>query len=284
MVLALVGASAVYAATAARPAANDQHATSNTATASASVAAPVNIPDSAYPYPANAIFVAPGGNDAGAGTVGDPYATVAHAIAVAPSGATIVLRGGVYREALGAVTKPITLQSYPHEQAWLSGSVVVNGWTPALGATAWAHTGWTTQFCQTCFDPNAIVAAYPTAGLPDMVFINGRELAQVTSLAAVRPGTFFVDYNAQTLYVGDDPTGAGTTVEAAAQSQAAMFNPARREAWSAASASRSTRPRTTPGRIRRWWSTTPRRTWTSSATRSCGARHAASRCTPPACR
>ena len=225
MVLALVAASGVYAATAARPAANAHRATPNAAPAAASVAAPLNIPDSAYPYPDNAIFVAPGGNDAGAGTIGDPYATVAHAIAVAPSGATIVLRGGVYREALGAITKPITLQSYPHEQAWLSGSVVVSGWTPASGATAWAHTGWTTQFCQTCFDPNAIVAAYPTAGLPDMVFINGRELAEVTSLAEVRPGTFFVDYNAQTLYVGDDPTGAGTTVEAAAQSQAAMFEP-----------------------------------------------------------
>ncbi|HEY1740032.1 MAG TPA: Ig-like domain repeat protein, partial [Acidimicrobiia bacterium] len=224
MVMALALASAVYAATAARPA-DDQGAVANSAPAPASVPAPVNIPDSAYPYPANAIFAAPGGNDAGAGTIGDPYATVAHAVAAAASGATIVLRGGVYREALGTITKPITLQSYPHEQAWLSGSVVVSGWTPAPGGNAWAHTGWTTQFCQTCFDPNAIVAAYPNAGLPDMVFINGRALAQVTSLAAVGPGTFFVDYNAQTLYVGDDPTAAGTTVEAAAQSQAAMFNP-----------------------------------------------------------
>jgi hypothetical protein len=224
MVLALGLTSAVYAATAARPA-TDQNPTENSAPAPASVPAPVNIPDSAYPYPANAIFVAPGGNDAGAGTIGDPYATVAHAIAASPSGGTIVLRAGVYREALGAITKPLTLQSYPHEQAWLSGTVVVNGWTPAPGGNAWAHTGWTAQFCQTCFDPNAIVAAYPTAGLPDMVFINGRPLAQVTSLAAVGPGTFFVDYSAQTLYVGDDPTAAGTTVEAAAQSQAAMFNP-----------------------------------------------------------
>jgi parallel beta-helix repeat protein len=186
--------------------------------------APTSIPDSAYPIPSGALFVAPSGNDSGAGTQDDPFATVAHAVAVVPAGGTIVLRAGVYREALGSVAKPITLQSYPHEQAWLSGSNVVTGWSAS--GSVWVHNGWTTQFCQTCFDPTAITTNFPAAGLPDMVFIDGRPLNQVTSLAAVGPGSFFVDYTAQALYVGDDPTRADTIVEAATQSAALQFNPA----------------------------------------------------------
>src|SRR6476620_11839568 len=48
----------------------------------------VKIPDSAYEYPSDAIFVAPNGNDSGAGTIADPFDTVAHAITVASAGAT----------------------------------------------------------------------------------------------------------------------------------------------------------------------------------------------------
>src|SRR3954451_20463370 len=110
----------------------------------AAAVATVKIPDSAYPYPSDAIFVAPNGDDGGVGSLGNPFATVGHALAVAPAGATIVLRAGVYRESLGTVIKRITLQPYPHEQAWLSGSVVVDGWTRT--GNVWAHTGWTAQF------------------------------------------------------------------------------------------------------------------------------------------
>ena len=161
------------------------------------------------------------------GTLAAPFATLGHAVSVAKAGATIVLRAGTYREALGVLRRKVTIQAYPHEQVWLSGSVVVSDWAQDLtdrpDGGVWEHTGWTTQFCQTV-DPRAIDPNYPNAGLPDMVFVNGQPLAQVASLAAVGPGTFFVDYTQQAIYIGDDPTVAGTTVEASTQTYAMQFN------------------------------------------------------------
>src|SRR5437868_3469626 len=140
----------------------------------------LQIPDTACPIPAGALFVAPTGNDASPGTQQLPLRTVARAVAVAPSGATIVLRAGVYRETFGNVVRPVTIQPYPHEQAWLSGSDVVNTWEPAT--SGWEHHGWTAQFCHSCYAPDAIDAKHPYAGWPDQLFFDGVPLAQVASL------------------------------------------------------------------------------------------------------
>jgi parallel beta-helix repeat protein len=43
------------------------------------------------------------------------------ALAKVPSGGTLVLRGGTYAEALGTITKSVTIQSYPGETAWFDG-------------------------------------------------------------------------------------------------------------------------------------------------------------------
>ncbi|MDQ1650289.1 MAG: mannuronan 5-epimerase, partial [Frankiaceae bacterium] len=199
--------------------------------ADASMASPMppsalSIPDTSYAVPAGAIVVSPSGNDAAAGTLAAPFRTVAHAVAAVPAGGVVVLRGGDYREALGSINKPFTLQSYPHEQAWLKGSALVTGWTPSPAATqspsatqspaatqgyqagsVWKHTGWTNQFCRTCVNPQAVNPANPLAGWPDQVFVNGAPLNQVDSPAKVTPGTFNIDYATQTITVGTDPTG-----------------------------------------------------------------------------
>jgi hypothetical protein len=86
----------------------------------------------------------------------------------------------------------------------------------------WKHTGWTQQFCHTCYkSPEAIDPAYPYAGFPDQVFINSDPLKQVGSKAAVTSGTFYVDYTNSILYVGTDPSGK--TVEASTQFKALQF-------------------------------------------------------------
>ena len=53
-----------------------------------------------------------------------------HALSTAQDGDTVVLREGTYREGTGFGGKALTLQAYPHEQAWMKGSVVVTAWTP----------------------------------------------------------------------------------------------------------------------------------------------------------
>ena len=45
-----------------------------------------------------------------------------------------MLRGGVYRQAVGSVSKPLTFQPYPGEHPVLSGADVVTGWTRRDGA------------------------------------------------------------------------------------------------------------------------------------------------------
>ncbi|WP_158889753.1 right-handed parallel beta-helix repeat-containing protein [Amycolatopsis anabasis] len=178
----------------------------------AATAVDLTVPATRYAVPADAIVVAPAGQDGASGTVAAPLRTVAAAVGRARPGQTIVLRGGTYRETLGKVTKRIVLQPYPDEQAWLKGTVVVNGWSRSGGG--WRHDGWDVDLCHSCFLGAIIDPAHPFAGLPDMVFVNGKPLRQVGDADDVGPGRFFVDKAAKALIIGDDP--AGRTVEATA--------------------------------------------------------------------
>ena len=169
-----------------------------------------------YPIPPRALFVSPEGSDRSAGTRRRPLRTVSAALTRARAGATIVLRGGTYREALGTIDKTITLQPYPGETAWLKGSIVVTGWR--RNGSVWGHDGWSHAFCATCFHPGNIEKANPQAGLPDQVFVDGRPLRQVVQRRDLVPGTFMVDSGRKQLLVGDDPTGR--TVEAVIRDRA----------------------------------------------------------------
>ncbi|MDG6920533.1 MAG: right-handed parallel beta-helix repeat-containing protein [Nitrososphaerota archaeon] len=57
------------------------------------------------------IFVSPAGNDStGSGSIGSPYATIAHAITVAPPGAVVIVEPGTYNGMVN-ITKRVTLES-----------------------------------------------------------------------------------------------------------------------------------------------------------------------------
>jgi len=94
-------------------------------------------PEPAIPATANEIFVSPSGSDSGAGTIGDPFATVAHAFSVATAGTTIYLRGGTYYQGEvrpprdGTAADPIVLRAYNGETA------VLDGADPGLISTTW---------------------------------------------------------------------------------------------------------------------------------------------------
>ena len=177
----------------------------------------VSIQDTNYAIPAGAYFVSNAGSDYNSGTQASPWLTVGHAISQAPSGSTIVLRGGTYREGgLSVSGKQLTLQSYPHEQAWLKGSAVITGWTQA--GNCWMHTGWPTQF-NYLTDTRTLDPNHPLAGWPDMVFVNGASLTcahapnATGGQGSVGSGTFYIDYTNKTIYIGNNPVGA--TVEVA---------------------------------------------------------------------
>jgi parallel beta-helix repeat protein len=175
--------------------------------------------DTNYPIPPGAVFVGPSGDDAAAGTLSAPLRTVAKALARAPAGGTIVLRGGTYRETIASVTKTVTIQPYPHESAWLSGSDVVTGWE--VSGRGWRSTTWRSTLCQTCYNPAAINAAHPLAGKPDQVFVDGQPLTQVADDAALTANTFYLASD-NAIVIGTNP--AGVTVEASSRWKAIQLN------------------------------------------------------------
>lgn len=171
-----------------------------------------------YAVPAGAILVAPDGRAEAAGTRAAPRA-LREAIKSAPEGATIVLRGGVYRDGDLVIPRQMTLQAAPGEAPWIDGSDVVTGWAKD-GAGAWRHNGWEIAFKPTISEKN-IDPKFPLANNRDMVWINGRYQTQVATRAEVGPSRFFVDYDGKALYIGDDPTGQ--SVEATTRFNGIVF-------------------------------------------------------------
>ena len=178
-------------------------------------ASALDIKDTNYPIPSGAYFVAPSGKDTNCKSSNSPC-SVAKALSAAPGGATIVFRGGTYRNVNSLnVSKKLMLQAYPHEKVWLKGSVTVTGWV-ADGKT-WRKDGWNYSFPRQVGN-KFIDPKYPLAGHRDMVYINGTSLKQVSSLAKVVPGTFYVDSGGNRLYIGTNPRGK--TVESTAKKEA----------------------------------------------------------------
>ena len=184
-----------------------------------------------YGIPASAVYVAPDGPVNGRGTPASPFASVQAAIDAAPSGATIVIRGGSYHESVVIPQgKALTVQPYPGEAVWLDGSRTVSSWT---STTAAAGTVWSAPW-SVAFDSSPtytrgapdgtdagwsfVNSAHPLAAHPDQVWLDGTALAQVGSPSQLVPGTFFVDEDNGRLALGSDPNGhevrASDTVKA----------------------------------------------------------------------
>ncbi|WP_404321520.1 right-handed parallel beta-helix repeat-containing protein [Arthrobacter luteolus] len=181
----------------------------------------------AYAIPSRAVFAAPTGSDSAAGTLASPLRTIGAAIARAPQGGAVVLRGGTYHEEVTIpVNKPLTVQAYPNEAVWLDGSRQVSNFVPT--GKVYAAAGWTPTFDSsptyqwgkpgTEHGGSFVDPAYPMASHPDQVWIDNAAQKQVGSLSEVTAGTFYVDYAAKKLYVGTNP--AGKTVRASALAKA----------------------------------------------------------------
>ena len=162
-------------------------------------------PCARYPLPEGAVVVAPGGDDRAPGTLDAPLATIAAAVARAPADGTVVLRGGVYRQAVGSVGKPLTFQPYLDEHPVLSGADVVTGWTRQ--GTAWATTTWRSPFGQSDFRQEEVPSGSP-AGHVEQAYRNGTPLRRVLDRSTLLPGCFWVDPATRRLWVADDPSAA----------------------------------------------------------------------------
>ena len=194
------------------------------------------IPDSSYD-PTGGVFVdAINGNDNGTGSQSSPYKTLTKAVQAVASGGKIVLRSGTYREGtlksdgtnnatLRSISKPLTIQAYPHEQAWLDGTEIVTGWTQS--GNVWVLNNSPSRFlCKPSIDacitdPSQVDSGGPMASSPQMVFKNGSYLNEVGTQAEVGPGKFYFNQSTNQLVIGDNPTGA--TIEVTVQRRAINF-------------------------------------------------------------
>ncbi|MFN7976420.1 MAG: PKD domain-containing protein, partial [Acidobacteriota bacterium] len=153
-------------------------------------------------------YVAPGGSDGNTGGIGDPWATVAHAAAVAQPGDEVFLRGGIYYESVdlvrsGTPTAPIVFRAYPGETAAMDGA------DPALVSSPGS---WTNQ--------GGGVWSVPLAAGTSYVAVDSAKLYPYQALADLQgliwgtDGGFFA--GGGTLYVrfpgGGTPTGVNVYV------------------------------------------------------------------------
>lgn len=178
-----------------------------------------------YTPPPGAVYLSGQGSDSAPGSLQQPVQSLARALSVAPTGGTIVIRGGVYRQT-AVVSKSVTLQNYPGEEVWFDGSAGVTGWVK--DGTRWRHDGWTTRFDSsptytkgapdsTEKDWQFVNPAAPMAAHPDQMWVNGLRLRQSASLAGTSGDTFYLDEASSRLYVGVDPNGKDVRATTLAQ-------------------------------------------------------------------
>lgn len=191
-----------------------------------------NIPDTNYPIPSGAIYMATNGNDSSPGTQAAPVKTIAKAISITPSGGTIVIRGGTYRDGTtNRINKPITLQPYPHEKVWFDGMDVPTGWV-SIGGNQWSLDWNTPSFCNGKYYDKPFRAQDKTAGPctyadqygdtsnpmsadPQMVYVDGVYVHEVATKAEANGSNFYYDQTNKKVILGLNP--AGHTVEVTAR-------------------------------------------------------------------
>ncbi|NUB22648.1 hypothetical protein GBZ26_26145, partial [Azospirillum formosense] len=150
--------------------------------------------------PAGAIVIAPGAN-------------IQSIVNGAPTGATFWLQPGEYR--LQSITPKDNQTFIGAEGAVLNGSKLLTGFTQE-GAGRWVIGGQTQQGERRETDkasPDAMRGGYP-----DTVYVDDKPLTPVDALSKLKAGTFYFDYNADKIYIGDNPAGhkveAGVTAHA----------------------------------------------------------------------
>ncbi len=170
------------------------------------------------------LVVATWGSDDNPGTITRPLATVDEAIDRLGGGrpGTVVVRGGLYREGNLRIPqgRQVRIVGFPGEVPVFNGATPVAQWTTA-GALVWAP-----YRPQPVTDGSGIPFSTDTLGLnppyvgrfPDQAWVGDRMLRQVPARNDVRAGTFWVDRNAQRIYVSASDAQSGP-VEVSARDQ-----------------------------------------------------------------
>jgi hypothetical protein len=137
----------------------------------------------------------------------EQFTTISAAVTHLEPGDTVLLHAGIYRELVtversGTPERPITIRAAEGENVILTGADRVTDWSPGpasdrIYSTPWPHkyVAWNKSYTHPNDDYHRLI------GRCEQVFINGYALRQVLERDKLTRGTFFVDIDAQRLYV-----------------------------------------------------------------------------------
>jgi hypothetical protein len=168
------------------------------------------------------------GSDSNPGTESQPLKTIGAAVSMAETnnhssiGTKITIEAGTYRESISMshsskdTSLPITIEAATNGTVIVSGATIYTGFAeysenPSIYTTGWTNNwGTCPQLVSTCPFQQEITMRQ------ELVAVNGTVLTQVLSFTQMQAGTFYVDENANLLYVWPaSGTNMGTaTVEA----------------------------------------------------------------------
>jgi parallel beta-helix repeat protein len=149
-------------------------------------------------------YVAPDGQAEQSGMTLDKPTTLAAAMERVETGDAIVLRGGIYRTGNLKFNQSIIMQPYMDEHPILKGTQIATQWEnpkDGLWKTSWTHL----------FASKPADWWRPRRSVPlclfnnDMVFIDGKLLNTVGSQDEVDENSFYIDYDAEEVFIGIDP-------------------------------------------------------------------------------
>jgi parallel beta-helix repeat protein len=137
----------------------------------------------------------------------DQVTTIGKGLARLEPGDSLLVHGGVYREAVtidksGTAQQPITIRAAEGESVTLTGVDRITDWTLIPGSdrvysTPWPHkfVAWNKTYTHPNDDYHRLI------GRCEQVFINGYPLHQVLERDKLSRGAFFADLEAQRLYI-----------------------------------------------------------------------------------
>ncbi len=153
-------------------------------------------------------YVEPGGASESEGTSLENPTTIESAMARVVTGDAIVMRGGTYRTGDLTFNQGITIQPYQDEKPVLNGTFKVTDWQKdedGIWVTSWDRLfpgepePWWREESNIEFTP---LHRFNN----DVVFVDGNFLQSAGSKDELDEGTFFVDYDAQKIFLGQDPS------------------------------------------------------------------------------
>lgn len=132
------------------------------------------------------------GSDTNDGSAERPFATLGAALKAAPSGATVEVASGTYREGELSTSKKLAITAGKGQQVSLNGADIVTDWNDNGDGTYSSARSDFVRFSHVS-TVNANPAIEGMAAYPEQVFVDGKELTQVADRSEVGPGTFWVN-------------------------------------------------------------------------------------------